>query len=175
MKDHNMQYYLTELKQKIDTIRAAGCSIDPEDIILYTLNGLPSAYNAFKTAIRTRAKLVDLDELYSLLCTEEVNVLAEQLTDITSSTATADSSFALTAVRGRVRGRGRGRTFSTRGSRSPNITGRGGGRRSLPHIECQICLKPGHSASNCWHRGNFSYQPQQPQALISYASRSTSS
>lgn len=44
MANKSMQQYLSEIKLKVDTINAAGCILDPEDITLYTLNGLPAAY-----------------------------------------------------------------------------------------------------------------------------------
>lgn len=45
-----------------------------EDIILYTLNGLPPIYQAFKTAIRTNLQPLSLDDFYALLCSEELNL-----------------------------------------------------------------------------------------------------
>ncbi|KAI0520206.1 hypothetical protein KFK09_007677 [Dendrobium nobile] len=74
MKDRTMQQYLTQIKNLVDNIAAAGSTIDTEDIILYTLNGLPTIYNPFKTAIRTSLNPISLDILYSLLCSEEINL-----------------------------------------------------------------------------------------------------
>lgn len=58
----------------MDNIVAVGASIDVEDIILYTLNEIPSQYNAFKTAIRTKLTPVSLADLYSLLISEKINL-----------------------------------------------------------------------------------------------------
>ncbi|XP_020687690.1 uncharacterized protein LOC110103360 [Dendrobium catenatum] len=74
MKNLSMQQYLTQVKTIVDNIVASGSQIDPEDIILYILNGLPASYNSFKTSIRTSPLLADLDSLYSLLCSEEIHV-----------------------------------------------------------------------------------------------------
>ncbi|PKU74220.1 hypothetical protein MA16_Dca021624 [Dendrobium catenatum] len=74
MKNLSMQQYLTQVKTIVDNIAASGSKVDPEDIILYTLNGLPAAYNSFKTYIRNSSVLADLDSLYSLLCSEEIYV-----------------------------------------------------------------------------------------------------
>ncbi|PKU84201.1 Retrovirus-related Pol polyprotein from transposon TNT 1-94 [Dendrobium catenatum] len=149
MKDCSMVQYLSEIKQRVDAISAAGSTIEPEDIILYTLNGLPYSYNAFKTSIRTKLHPISLDDLYALLCSEETNLAA------------------LTAFRGRGRGRSRGRSSNQRGMRSQNSTPRGTRRNSTP-VDCQICGKFGHSAAHCWHRTNLEYQPGPTQAFLAH-------
>ncbi|KAI0497789.1 hypothetical protein KFK09_021024 [Dendrobium nobile] len=103
MKDRSMVQYLSEIKQRVDVISAAGSTIEPEDIILYTLNGLPSSYNAFKTSIRTKLHLISLDDLYALLCSEETNLAVDARPDNADQLNT-HTSFALTASRGRGRG-----------------------------------------------------------------------
>lgn len=42
-----------------------------EDIVLYTLNGLPVEFNAFKTVIQIRFHFVPLEELQDLLQIKE--------------------------------------------------------------------------------------------------------
>ncbi|KAL0912667.1 hypothetical protein M5K25_018656 [Dendrobium thyrsiflorum] len=71
--DKTMFQYLSDIKSKIDAIAAAGSSIDAEDIILYTLNGLPSTYQSFKIVIRTYLQPITLDDFYALLCSEQAN------------------------------------------------------------------------------------------------------
>lgn len=85
LKNSSMQQYLTQIKTIVDTIAASGSVVDPEDIILHTLNGLPS-YNSFKAAICTSQLPLDLDTLYSLLCNEEIHVQQEVAWDNLSST-----------------------------------------------------------------------------------------
>ncbi|KAI0510984.1 hypothetical protein KFK09_011600 [Dendrobium nobile] len=74
MNNLTMQQYISQIKNIVDNIVASGMKIDPEDIILYILNGLPSTYNSFKTTIRTSPLPIDLDNLYSLLCSEEIHI-----------------------------------------------------------------------------------------------------
>lgn len=69
-----MVQYLTEIKILVDNIGLTGAKIDVEDIVLYTLNGLPSQYQSFKIAIRTQLNLINLKDLYSLLISEEIDV-----------------------------------------------------------------------------------------------------
>ncbi|PKU59974.1 Retrovirus-related Pol polyprotein from transposon TNT 1-94 [Dendrobium catenatum] len=141
-----MNQYLTEIKSLVDQIASVGSTIDTEDIILYILNELPPTYKSFKIAIRTMLTPISLDQLYPLLLSEEVNLAAEA---IRSALAT-DPNMTLFSYRGRGR-RSRGRSSTTQSSNP--ITA-----NSAPVI-CQICLKRGHSAQNCWHRLNTQYTP----------------
>ncbi|PKU83150.1 Retrovirus-related Pol polyprotein from transposon TNT 1-94 [Dendrobium catenatum] len=74
LKDRTMLQYMDQIKKIVDNTAAAGSNVDTEDIVLYILNGLPAMYNPFKTAIRTSLQLISLDDLYSLLCSEEINL-----------------------------------------------------------------------------------------------------
>lgn len=81
----------------MDNNAAAGAVLDQEDIIIYTLNSLPQSYNAFKTSIRMMLNPIDLDNIYSLLISEEINLQAEALRIV----SIADSSTLLYSHRGR--------------------------------------------------------------------------
>ncbi|PKU66252.1 hypothetical protein MA16_Dca014102 [Dendrobium catenatum] len=61
MKDLPMQQYLTRIKSLVDNISASGSQIDPEDIMLHILNGLPPTFNSFKSTIRNSLQPIDLD------------------------------------------------------------------------------------------------------------------
>lgn len=74
-----MAQYLPEIKLKVDSLTASDAHIEIEDIIYYTLNGLPPSYQAFKVAIHTQLQPISLDDLYSLLCSEETLLQAEAL------------------------------------------------------------------------------------------------
>ncbi|PKU64016.1 Retrovirus-related Pol polyprotein from transposon TNT 1-94 [Dendrobium catenatum] len=157
--DKTMVQYLSDIKQLVDAITAAGSTVDSADIILYTLKGLPQAYNGFKTAVRSQIQPIGLDDFYSLLCTEELNMQSDAVSDLPSPIQ-ADPTLALQAVRGRPHGRGRFSYNSNRGGRSssPNIRG---GRHPHSTVQCQICNRVGHSAFQCWYRTDLSYQPVQ--------------
>ncbi|KAI0519466.1 hypothetical protein KFK09_006914 [Dendrobium nobile] len=143
MKSQNMMQYLQQIKSIVDNIASAGSTIDQEDVLLYTLNGLPPSYNALKTTIRAMPMSMDLDQLYSLLLSEEINLQSEAL----RQTQLSDSSTALFSNRGRGK-RGRAKTSAPFArSSSSNIP------------QCQICNKKGHLAHNCWHRLNISVNP----------------
>ncbi|KAI0496212.1 hypothetical protein KFK09_022521 [Dendrobium nobile] len=61
LKNSTMAQYLNEVKLLVDQIEAAGYHVDFEDIILHILNGLPPAYQSFKTTIRTMTTPMSLD------------------------------------------------------------------------------------------------------------------
>ncbi|KAI0510566.1 hypothetical protein KFK09_011171 [Dendrobium nobile] len=174
MKEHSMTQYLLEVKTKVDALAAAGAPVEVEDIIHYTLNGLPNNYQAFKTAIRTNLRSVSLDELYTLLCSEELNLAHETSKDLRSLQLNGNST-ALAASQGR----GRGRTSSNRGRSSNrstyNTTNNRNNKPPRPQITCQICGKFGHSAIKCWHRHNEDYNTEPTSALFTSPSQTSSS
>lgn len=76
-----MIQYLSNIKGKCDAIAASSSPLTAEDVILFTLNGLPSQYQAFKISIRTSLQPIGLDDFYSFLCNKEVNIVAENAKD----------------------------------------------------------------------------------------------
>ncbi|PKU84002.1 hypothetical protein MA16_Dca006477 [Dendrobium catenatum] len=139
-----MIQYLTEIKSLVDKIAGAGSVVDIEDIILYILNGLPTSYQSFKTAIRTMLTPIHLDQLYPLLLSEEVNLAK----DAARTNSNPDPNMVLFTYRGCSR------RSQDRNSSNNNVAPRTTATTSLI---CQICLKKGHSASSCWHRLNIQY------------------
>ncbi|KAI0522702.1 hypothetical protein KFK09_005087 [Dendrobium nobile] len=95
MQNRSMQQYLNHVKSIVDNISASGSNVDEEDVILHILNGLPPTYSSFKAAIRTSPHPMNLDNIYSLLCSEEINV-NQELTR-TSSTNSGVTAFYATS------------------------------------------------------------------------------
>ncbi|PKU78042.1 Retrovirus-related Pol polyprotein from transposon TNT 1-94 [Dendrobium catenatum] len=159
MNNQTMQQYLSMIKNIVDN--------DQEDIILYTLNGLPASYNAFKTAIRTSSSPADLDKLYSQLCSEEIHINNEIKKEQSLHNSTA-ALYAASANQHKNRNSKRSfrnnilasRQFETKTFTNPVSNDR---------PTCQICGKIGHIALNCWHRNNYKYAPtvqNAPRALL---------
>ncbi|PKU73010.1 Retrovirus-related Pol polyprotein from transposon TNT 1-94 [Dendrobium catenatum] len=165
--DQTMSQYLLTVKSKVDAITTAGGTIDPEDVILYTLNGLPATYQAFKTSIRTNLQPINLDDLYTLLCSEEI-IIAQEATKELQALNLSENPTALAATRGKDRGRptsNKGRfSISNRSNRSNNNTKPD--RSSYRNTICQICSKQGHSAARCWYRLDPNYQPSSQQTAL---------
>ncbi|XP_020692489.1 uncharacterized protein LOC110106810 [Dendrobium catenatum] len=156
MKNLSMQQYLSHIKNIVDTIAASGSKIDHEDIILHSLNELQLPYNSFKAAFRTSSLPADLDNLYSLMCSEEIHVNQELLKD-QSATALYASSC------NQTRNRNQKQSFKNKnGPPRPPISNQTPSNTvpsTTTRPTCQICGKTGHIAINCWHRCNFKYAP----------------
>uniref|UniRef100_A0A5B7BD59 Retrotransposon Copia-like N-terminal domain-containing protein n=1 Tax=Davidia involucrata TaxID=16924 RepID=A0A5B7BD59_DAVIN len=115
--------YIQKVKAARDSLAEVSVHIDDEDLLIYTLNGLPSEFNAFRTAIRTRAQPLTLEEMHVLLRAEEQSVEAvfkQNQNQYTPSAMVASSHRApFYNNRGNNRGRGRGRS-NMRGGRFSN-------------------------------------------------------
>ena len=85
-----MQAYIDQIKEC-----AAGSILDDEELVFHALNGLPSAFNSFKTPLRARAEPIKFDELISLPNAEDMHVTKDQASDVT----TVENSSAFVAVR----------------------------------------------------------------------------
>lgn len=75
MKNQNMNQYLSTIKSLLDNITITCSHIDNKDIKLYILNSLLPTYQTFKIAMSAKQTPIHLDDLYSLLLSEENNVL----------------------------------------------------------------------------------------------------
>ncbi|TYK08059.1 retrotransposon protein [Cucumis melo var. makuwa] len=51
----SIDQYTSRIKALVDKLVAASISLEDEEILVHTLNGLPAAFNAFHTSIRTRS------------------------------------------------------------------------------------------------------------------------
>ncbi|PKU67943.1 Retrovirus-related Pol polyprotein from transposon TNT 1-94 [Dendrobium catenatum] len=156
-----MSQYLPEIKTLVDNIAAAGSQVDTEDIILYILNGLPPSYQSFKTAIRTMLTPISLDNLYALLLSEEINIAS----DLSRISSVPDPNVALFS------NRGRGRRSRGRGSPSHTNTNQSTAQQI---VVCQICLKRGNAAPDCWYRLNSNYTPKNSNKALAAGTTSSS-
>lgn len=69
-----MEECLKQIKEIADQLAIASCPIHDEDLVFHILHGLPNAYDAFKTSIRTRSESISVDELTALLCSESIHI-----------------------------------------------------------------------------------------------------
>lgn len=76
-----MQEYLHQIKVVADQLATCGAPVSEDDLLLYTLAGLPPVHCPFQTSIRTRSRQdpVTLEELHTLLICEELS-LADDVT-----------------------------------------------------------------------------------------------
>ncbi|KAA0057164.1 beta-glucosidase 18-like [Cucumis melo var. makuwa] len=72
--DLSIDQYTSRIKALVDKLVAASVSLEDEEILVHTFNGLPTAFNAFRTSIRTRSDNISLEELHTLLISEETTM-----------------------------------------------------------------------------------------------------
>ncbi|PKU73124.1 Retrovirus-related Pol polyprotein from transposon TNT 1-94 [Dendrobium catenatum] len=160
MKDLSVQQYLTRIKTIVDNISASGSKIEPEDVVLHILNGLPPIYNSFKSTIRNSLLPIYLDTFYALLCNEEIHLQQENLQEHSSNAGNINVLYAASVNSSRNRN-GNNRRFNkpkTQPQPQPQNTYPSNPQAAIKHL-CQICGKIGHIALNCWHRSNPKYAP----------------
>lgn len=181
---------MKKIKRIFDSLAAVLSPVDEEDLIIHTLNGLTSDYVGFMTSIRTRSSPLSIKELHVLLLCEELSIESSQSTISEYSTIPfaafkdptkfgnggPSRNYNKSTGRGRNsnnRGRyNRGRGFSLSSNRSTD-------QFSYPKQCCQICNRTGHSALDCYHRMDYSFQGRHPPAKLaamvaSFNSRSDS-
>lgn len=178
--------YIKRIKDLKDCLYNVSILVDNDDLVIFTLNGLPSEYSTFKTSMRTRSLPISFEELH-VLVTEETALDKQHKRDEIFSSPTAllarnfqprNQSFNQNFSRGRSVYSGGGRSFSYRGRGN---TGRGkffnnqtftpskssldSGILATP-LPCQICNRQGHSAIDCFNRMNYSFQGRHPPSQL---------
>ncbi|TYK18951.1 uncharacterized protein E5676_scaffold418G00380 [Cucumis melo var. makuwa] len=69
-----IEQYTSRIKVLVDKLATASVSLEEEEILVHTLNGLPAAFNTFRTSIRTRSGTISLEELHTLLISGESTI-----------------------------------------------------------------------------------------------------
>ncbi|GMP63931.1 hypothetical protein CsSME_00025419 [Camellia sinensis var. sinensis] len=111
-KSESMEDYLAQIKSLADQLALAASPIEDEDLVLITLNGLPSEYNALKVAIRARSEAITMEDLSSLLCSEALHIEADH------KSSSSDLTVAYTATRHETSNQSFSYQAGSRGNRS---------------------------------------------------------
>jgi histone deacetylase 1/2 len=175
--------YFAKMKSFSDDMAAAGRSIEDEELVEHILTGLNSEFEPLVAALLARVEPLSLEELYSQLLSFETRM---DLYHGDQGSANMAGRGGRGGARGRGPSQGRGRGNGGRGRGSGNGNGNGnngysnnynGGRRggyssnngkrttnndSRPL--CQVCLKRGHTAIECWHRFDEDFVPDEKHA-----------
>jgi hypothetical protein len=191
----SMTVYLDHVKDIRDKLGSVGVDIDDEELLHVILKGLPPEYDAFCSAMRTRDKSLSCEDLHVLLTSEEESKKnAKSIAQEFQHMAMAATNFRgpppitntpLPLFNGswnrghgghspNYRGRGRGGSQFSRGGYSnppqgftqPSSPFAPPGSSPSQRPQCQICLKQGHTALDCFHRMNYAYQGRQPPAKL---------
>lgn len=143
--------YVGKMKTLGDEMASAGMQLDEEELVHYILIGIDDMeYNPVVSAVLARPEPISVNELLVQLQSFERRLSLFQ----GGSQSSANSVYRGGRSNGNCRGRGRN-NGGGRG-RGNNNGGRGRGRsngNSRPNLgpRCQVCLKPNHTAMECWH------------------------
>lgn len=162
----SMEEYLTQIKEISTQLSLASSSVDDEDLVLLTLNGLPDEYDALKTAIRARVESITIDDLSSLLCSEAIHIENK-----TKAALGTDATVAYSVKKSNESSSFRGSSSNCRGGHSfcggRERRSQGGrytrgsrgrfGQGNQGHYKCQICGGYSHIAIDCWFRMDLNY------------------
>ncbi|WVZ57430.1 hypothetical protein U9M48_007816 [Paspalum notatum var. saurae] len=158
--------YYAKMKAIGDELAAAGNPVGDDEMVSFILSGLDFDYNPIVSSVLSRIEPITLSELYSQILAFETRL--QMFQDQNSSSSQFQSS-ANAATRGRGgygrgrgnnRGRGRGRGRGGRDAGNFNSPRQNNQGPSNDRPLCQICGKRNHSAVDCWHRFDETYQQQ---------------
>ena len=155
--------YIAKMRSLADEMAAAGEQLDDEELVAYIINGLDSDFDAAVEGIMATARIAppSVSHVYSQVLSYENRMKIRQAYVTTSANA-ANCGGRGGRNSGGNRGRGgfgRGGRSGGRGNPAGNNQGCGRGKDSRP--VCQVCHKRGHVASDCWHRYDDSYVPDE--------------
>ena len=114
--------YFQKIKQARDRLATISVFVDDEELLHIILEGLPSEYDSFSSAIRTRSDVLSVEELNALINVEERVIKKRSNIVDSASVAMAANFHSQGFQRGRggrnnnQRGRGRGDNHNSGGS-----------------------------------------------------------
>ncbi|KAF3963599.1 hypothetical protein CMV_012024 [Castanea mollissima] len=105
----SIDVYFQRIKKIHDRLASVSVILDDEELLHIALNGLPSNYDSFSSAIRTRSDVLIVEELNTLLNVEE-RAIRKRFGVIDTSTMAMAANYQPPGF-----GRGRGRNNAQRG------------------------------------------------------------
>uniref|UniRef100_A0A2N9HLR0 Reverse transcriptase Ty1/copia-type domain-containing protein n=1 Tax=Fagus sylvatica TaxID=28930 RepID=A0A2N9HLR0_FAGSY len=200
----SINVYMQKIKECKDKLEAVGVFIEAEELLYIVLDGLPTEFYPFCSAMRTRNDSVSFEELHVLMLGEEKS--------LTKNTESSKDSLHMAMVGQGPKGNTGNNTpiGSIQSSISVQIeeaeeadlttteeeeeaeistVTRGGFNNFSPQPStynsqpssrptCQICYKNGHTALDCYHRMDFAFQGKHPPtklAAMAFSSNASSS
>jgi hypothetical protein len=170
MKKNNLSIsdYFQKAQNLSHTLAAIDQPMKESELTLHILAGLSAEYDSLVTSITTRVEPVSLEDLYAHLLTYEQRLEQNHMTtDLAVSSVNVaqrqgssnnfskqQRNFPPNNYTSGRRGRGPPQFFHNASSTSQRPT-------------CQLCHKPGHTASTCFHRFDHAYEcvPSPPSAF----------
>jgi hypothetical protein len=146
--------YYSKMCQYADDLGVTGAPLRDDELVAYILAGLYQDYNPVFTDVVARTNRISPGELYSQLLSFEQHV------SLQAHQTSGSSSSAMAATRGCGSSGGCGYCGSDRSHGRGRSRGHSSGTSSS-WPQCHVCLKIGHTATNCWHRYEEDYVPEQ--------------
>ncbi|KAI3935864.1 hypothetical protein MKW92_042353 [Papaver armeniacum] len=145
--------YVQEVKSISDSLAAINDKVGESDIVMYVLNGLGRDYDNFVISIHNRETPISFADLKAKVLTHEQWLKAQHLETTISLDSITNSLFSLT--RPLHLGSTRMHMVLHLGSYDHSTS-----RHDRPpsqwidysNVECQICIRTGHSAGRCPYR-----------------------
>uniref|UniRef100_A0A2N9J9G3 Uncharacterized protein n=1 Tax=Fagus sylvatica TaxID=28930 RepID=A0A2N9J9G3_FAGSY len=162
--------YLQKIKEARDKLVSVGVFIDDEEILHIVLQGLPTEYHSFTSAMLTKNEAVKFEELHTLMKTEEdlLKSAVDNSKEIAHMAMAASKNFTSPSnaqfpdtmvVEAKIK-------TSVIVAESWNTN-----QGSRP--TCQICHKLGHTAIDCYQRMNYAFQGRHPPAKLAAMATAT--
>jgi hypothetical protein len=141
-KSYTIATFFMKISEIRDQLGAIGEIISDRELVMITLNGLPSHWEPFIQNISGRSKLPKFDRLWED-CTQEETRLAARAMQCSHH----DDNRALATHARKSKGKRRGfdKTFKGRKS-TPTL---GHKKKGMSKIQCFRCDKYGHYVKNC--------------------------
>jgi hypothetical protein len=95
----NICDYSTKVKNLADALASIGATVDDEDLVVVTLNGLGKDYSQFRTSIVIRKTFPNFQDLITVLISEEMRVVGAS-----SNGGSQESAFYSNSNKGRGKG-----------------------------------------------------------------------
>ena len=191
--------YLQKIKEARDKLVSVGVFIDDEEILHIVLQGLPTEFHSFTSAMLTKNEAVKFEELHTLMKTEEDLLKSavdnsKEIAHMAMATSKNFNSPSNAQFSGHHGGRGHNQSFSNRGrgngghGRSQHYNGWGNSNSNFspnsPSSQswntnqgsrptCQICYKLGHTAIDCYQCMNYAFQGRHPSAKLAAMATAT--
>jgi hypothetical protein len=142
-KDDTITTFFMKISEIIDQLRAIGETITDRELVMITLNALPSHWEPFIQSISGRAYLPMFDRLWADYTREETRLIARGVQDSHHNDNQALSSH---AKRGR-----RNRTSFSKAFKDKKTSATLGheNRKDISKIQCFRCDKYGHIVRDC--------------------------
>ncbi|CAN6583146.1 unnamed protein product [Malus baccata var. baccata] len=183
----SVSLYLQRIKDARDHLFAAGVFFDDDDVVILALKGLTTEYNTFRTVIRGRDNVISLKDFRAQLLAEEATIENHTVSETFATAMLAQNNTgkgkALMLGDHVVGSSSGGSSYSSTHNSGPSHTANSGGFSNINGGFSNSSFRGrergrnnfysnslfngfGHTAIQCYHWANFSYQGRPPSRTL---------